>query len=239
MVGNAAWRRGCRVGWLPAVNRSFCFFEELRVSDSLTDDDVDGVDELATETADPGETASLSADLSDIDPDGGEVFCAEAPADAMDEQEEVLPLEFLDDPETFSSVFPREGLEDDEAFSSETVIMSPSEVRRMASKAKGVSSRRAGAVGGSSAGARRSRRNEEEDLSPEELAARRRNDRKAKLMIYAIIFVLTLAFAALLTYKLPGMFKDTFPDGIWPWNRILPAYTGHSFDWFGLVTPEY
>jgi hypothetical protein len=84
------------------------------------------------------------------------------------------------------------------------------------------SSRRSGAAAGS--GARRTRKIEEEDLSPEELALRRKNDRKAKLIIYGAVGLSVLVFVALLTYKLPGLLPDQFPEPIWPWNVIFPDY---------------
>lgn len=208
------------------------------MSQRQTDDNISAepddisLDDSAAGESDPGDSANLSADLSDVDPDE-EAACNER-EDAgaadwtahADEEEEVLPLEFLLDPESLSSVLPRGGYEDDSnAFASETVIMSPSEVRRMAARGgmRGGSTRRASASGGAT---RRSRRDDVENLSPEELAARRFNDLMAKLLIYAIIGVATLAFAGLLTYKLPGIFPDAFPDGIWPWNKILSVYTG-------------
>ena len=88
-----------------------------------------------------------------------------------------LPPEFLDSPESYSSVLPREYLEDGfEVGCMETVLMSPSEVRRLNTRTQGGSARRSGA-------GKRSRRNEEEELTPEQLAERRRNDRKARLLI--------------------------------------------------------
>lgn len=142
-----------------------------------------------------------------------------------DETEETLPAEFLENAETFSSVLPRADLEDeivDNFNSLETVTMTPSEVRRLSSrpKAKGIgSSRRTTA---STAGARRTRKIEEAELSPEEVALRRRNDIKAKMIIYGIVLLSVLVFAALLTYKLPGLLPDYFPEPIWPWNIIFP-----------------
>lgn len=193
--------------------------QELRVSDRQNDNMTADMEELPQ--VDPGETASLSVDLSDIDPDEEAVFSDEVNAEEF-EDEEVLPLEFLEDPETFSSVFPRGDL-DDERFNNETVIMSPSEVRRLANR--NVSSRRApGAASG--AGSRRSR-NDEENLSPEALALRRHHDRVAKILLYGIIAFVTLAFLALVTYKLPKFFPDTFPNGLWPWNWI---FSGDSYE---------
>jgi len=196
------------------------------VSDRPTDDKAEELQELDAPQADPGETASLSSDLSDINPDDEASFSDEAGPEEY-EDEEILPVEFLEDPETFSSVFPRGDLYDDDRLTNETVIMSPSEVRRMAGRS--ASSRRAPGAPSSVTGTRRSRREEEANLTPEELAIRRRHDRHAKILLYGIIALVTLAFAGLLTYKLPGIFPNTFPDGIWPWNKILSAYTGEGY----------
>lgn len=156
-------------------------------------------------------------------------FSAEISLDSTimeEEPEETLPAEFLEDAETFSSVLPRGGLDDEDlgSFNSlETVTMTPSEVRRLAARQfdRGMGSSRRG-VASVSGGARRTRKIEEADLSPEELAIRRRNDIRAKVIIYSVVLLSVLVFAALLTYKLPVLLPDYFPDPVWPWNVLLP-----------------
>ncbi len=108
----------------------------------------------------------------------------------------------------------------------DTVIMRPSEVRRMGGVK--VSSRRTSASGASSGinASRRSRRVSDEELTPEELERRKRNDMQAKIIIYGVVALVTVLFVALLTYKLPFYFPETFPDGIWPWSEILNTYNG-------------
>lgn len=161
----------------------------------------------------------------DEDVASGDVACGED----GDEPEEVLPFEFLQDPEAYSTVLPRYGLDRNRANGGlrETVIMSPSEVRRLeARSAEGrpLSSRRSTA--GSAGASRRSKRVDDADLSPEELAHRKRNDRIAKFVLYFAVALVCLVFLALLTYKAPFYLPDYFPNGIWPWNIIFPEKYG-------------
>lgn len=192
------------------------------MSDKLTD----STDEMSWENDDMNMASPVSGEQAVVD-------TGQSDEEELDEAEEILPAEFLENTETFSSVLPRCDMDEDEMLGSDTVLMSPSEVRRLATRATNTSSsnRRAG---GSSVASRRSRRNEEEELSPEEILRRRRNDMKAKFFIYFVIVVLGLAFVGLLTYKLPALFKDSFPNGVWPWSEICEVYTGKPFNWFDL-----
>ena len=187
-------------------------------ADFLVEGDADG-------TAADDAAASCGCAASD------DVPCAEENADGADgeEPEEVLPFEFLQDPEAYSTVLPRYGLDRSRAGGGlrETVIMSPSEVRRLEARSAGarpLSTRSSSA--GSAGGSRRSKRVDEAELSPEELAHRRRNDRIAKFVLYFAVVLVSLIFVALLTYKAPFYLPDYFPNGIWPWSVIFPEKYG-------------
>ena len=180
------------------------------------------MDEPGLESYDELTTAELDQNLTEPQEFSDEIgLNASTPED---EPEEILPAEFLENTETFSSVLPRGGLEDEElgSFNSlETVTMTPSEVRRLAVRPlkSGISSRRSGSPTG---GARRTRKLDEAELSAEELALRRHNDLKAKLIIYGIVLLSVLVFVALLTYKLPGLLPAYVPEPVWPWNVLFP-----------------
>jgi hypothetical protein len=49
-----------------------------------------------------------------------------------------------------------------------------------------------------------------------------RKDKHALVIIYAGLVFLVLICLALLTYKLPGLLPNQFPDRVWPWSKILP-----------------
>ena len=156
-----------------------------------------------------------------------EVACKSDSEDETEEAEEILPLEFLENPELCSAVLPAEAINPGSSLL-ETSISTPEQLRKSRAssgvKSRQLSSRRKASA--SQGGSRRSQKIDLENLSPEELAAMKKNDRKAKLMIYAVLLFFALVFVALFTYKLPGLLPDRFPNGIWPWNQILPQYTG-------------
>lgn len=130
-------------------------------------------------------------------------------SDAAGEDIEVLPREFID---SAAKVDEKQGEAGKSVSNLDTVVMRPSEVRRM--KKSALSSRR---KRGSVRASRRSRRISQADYTPEELARIKRRDRQAKIIIYAVLFAIILAFLAVATYKIPLFFPDVFPDGLWPW----------------------
>lgn len=121
---------------------------------------------------------------------------------------EILPSEFLEDPETFSAAFPvdKHGV--------------PGKLKKSRFKTPGSSTRRVvNRVGRSSdSSARSPKRFNIEDYSPEEQEKIRKKDKQAKFIIYSGVALATLVFFALLIYKLPVYFEEL--HNYWPWTLL-------------------